>query len=55
MSNGVKQGDILSPKFFTMYIDQLFSILEGYGLGCYMNGVFCGVLGYADDLAITSA
>ena len=30
----------------------LFKRLEVSGVGCYLNGVYAGALGYADDLAI---
>lgn len=52
MSNGVKQGGILSPKLFTIYIDELFNELESAGLGCYFNNQYYGILGYADDLTL---
>ena len=55
MLNGVKQGGIVSPKLFTLYIDKLFKILKNSGLGCYLNNEFVGILGYADDLAIVAS
>lgn len=52
MVNGVKQGGILSPKFFTVYIDALFTDLEKSGFGCFLNDCYYGALGYADDIAL---
>ena len=40
---------------FSVYIDDLFSILRGSGLGCSLYGHFYGCFGYADDLLILSA
>ena len=37
-SNGVKQGAILSPILFSVYMDELFERLEKSGVGCH-NGV----------------
>ena len=43
ISNGVKQGGVLSPILFSLYLDQLISRLRHIGMGCHMNGLFTGV------------
>ena len=48
--NGVKQGAILSPQLFSIYIDDLFSTLRRRKIGCWLDGSYIGVVGYADDL-----
>ena len=48
-SNGVKQGGVLSPILFTLYMDVLLSRLKSCGFGCYIGQSFVGALGYADD------
>ena len=55
MKNGVRQGAVSSPILFSVYIDDLFLVLRRSGLGCRVNGIFYGCLGYADDLLILSA
>ena len=52
--NGVRQGAVLSPTFFSIYIDELFSILEISGFGCHIRDCYYGIIGYADDLVLLS-
>ena len=55
VTNGVRQGAISSPLLFSIYIDDLISLLRRSGLGCRIDNIFYGVLGYADDLLVLSA
>ncbi len=50
--NGVKQGGVLSPKLFTLYIDSLLVELRESGYGCHMGNTFAGALSYADDITL---
>ena len=52
--NGVKQGGVLSPILFAIYIDELLIKLEKSSLGCYIGDTFIGALGYADDITLIS-
>ena len=52
VSNEVKQGSVISPLLFSIYIDELFSKLEYLGLGCHVGLTYAGAFGYADDLAL---
>ena len=36
IGNGVRQGAVLSPLFFTLYIDMLLIRLHDLGLGCHV-------------------
>ena len=52
ISNGVKQGGVLSPVLFTVYMDELLVRLGKSRCGCYIGNIFCGALSYADDVII---
>ena len=52
VSNGVKQGGVLSPILFIVYIDKLILLISDSGLGCHIGSHFVGALGYADDLTL---
>ena len=52
MENGVKQGGVISPIFFTIYIDPLLLQLRNSSYGCHLNGVYMGALSYADDIML---
>ena len=49
---GVRQGGILSPSFYSLYVDDLVVELELLNVGCYVIEVFMALLLYADDMAI---
>ena len=48
--NGVRQGAVISPIFFSFYMDSLFTILKKNKSGCLISNYFAGCIGYADDL-----
>ena len=50
--NGTRQGSVLSPALFSVYMDDLIVKIRKSGVGCHVGGVFCGVVGYADDLCL---
>ena len=54
LTNGVKQGGILSPILFTIYFDELLMRLKQAGFGCHIEGEYAGALCYADDLTLLS-
>ena len=43
MSNGVRQGGVLSPFLFAVYLDDLLSKLSLSGVGCQWRWMFAGV------------
>ena len=52
--NGVRQGGVLSPVLFTLYIDILLHRLEDSGFGCTVGQEYFGILCYADDITLLS-
>ena len=49
MSNGVRQGGILSPFLFNVYMDDLSVNLKKCPTGCIAGGTVVNHLMYADD------
>ena len=41
MSNGVRQGGVLSPVLVSVYLDGLVQKLAASGVGCHWGNLFC--------------
>ena len=54
VSNGVRQGSILSPHLFKVYVDDLSIILNAFKIGCVISDIIINHLMYADDLVLIS-
>ncbi len=52
MSNGVKQGGVLSPLLFNIYLDVLLARLKDSKVGCHFGNTYIGSLAYADDVVL---
>ena len=52
ISNGVKQGGVLSPILFGVYINSLLDKPKHSRAGCYICHIFTGAFGYADDISL---
>jgi len=42
VENGFKQGGIVSPVLFRLYIDELLQSLRESKVGCYIGNVYTG-------------
>ncbi len=51
-TNDVKQGRVISPILFCVYMDGLLTELTNSEYGCYMGGVFAVAFDYADDIKL---
>ena len=54
IAKGVKQGGVLSPILFGIYMDHLIKRLKDRNIGCKIGNNFVGVVCYADDLSLIS-
>ena len=43
---------VLSPLFFSIYIDELLLKLKNAGFGCHIGNYYFGAVGYADDIVL---
>ena len=51
---GVRQGAILSPLLYSIFVDELLELLTTSGLGVSIDTIYCGAPMYADDLALVA-
>ncbi len=54
LCNGVKQGGVISPLLFSVYIDPLLQQLNETKLRCYMGDICSNAFAYADDIVVLS-
>ena len=52
VSNGVRQGSVLSPVLFSVYLDGFLEELGNSGVGCQWGCLFVGAICYADDIVL---
>ena len=52
ITNGTRQGSVLSPALFAVYLDELLARLRSLGVGCHVGGLWYGAACFADDLVL---
>ena len=51
---GVRQGGVLSPFLYCLYVDELLDQLSASKIGASISDIYCGAPMYADDLALVA-
>ena len=49
MTNGVRQGAMLSAIAYCFYCEKLFSLIKQRRFGCWVEGSYHGIFGYSVD------
>ena len=52
MSNGIRQGSLISPLLFSVYLDELSGDLSTARIGYHIGGCTMNHLAYAHDLVL---
>ena len=54
ITNGTRQGSVLSPTFWAVYCDLMIKELRKLGIGAHIAGKFMGAACYADDVVLVA-
>ena len=51
---GVRQGGVLSPYLFSVFMDDIFNVIHSIPWGCHIGCVNCTIFLYADDILLVA-
>jgi hypothetical protein len=54
ITNGTRQGSVLSPALFSLYVQELLDRLQVLGVGCHVGSTFVGAVAWADDFLLVA-
>ena len=52
LTAGVRQGGVLSPFLFAVFIDGIVDKVQSLNVGCYISTMCCCIFLYADDILL---
>ena len=50
LTAGVRQGGVLFPFLFAVFIDSVVNKVKSTNVGCYISATCCSIFLYADDI-----
>ena len=54
LTRGIRQGGVLSPYLFAVYVDDLIASVEHTHFGCFYKSTCISIVMYADDILLLS-
>jgi len=54
LTRGIRQGGVLSPYLFAVYVDDLIASVEHTRFGCFYKSTCISIVMYADDILLLS-
>ena len=54
LTRGIRQGGVLSPYLFAVYVDDLIATVENTRYGCFYKSTCVSIVMYADDILLLS-
>jgi len=52
LKRGIRQGGVLSPYLFAVFVDGIIDKIKHCGIGCYVGRSCLAVFLYADDILL---